>query len=146
MRGKRSVVLDLKDGEDLATAKRIVAGADVVVEAFGVNGAEQLGLGYEALAADNPGLVYTSITGFGHEGPYAHLKCYEAVFMAKTGSMYGNVALHRAGEPVMTNAIGGTMGAVFMAQQGTLIALHEKLRSGHGQRVDRDDDPGDAGS
>lgn len=136
MRGKKSIELDLKDPADLITAHRLAEGADVVVEAFGAGRADNLGLGYDELARINQRLVYTSITGFGHRGPYAHLKCYEAVVMAKTGSMYGNIVPERPGEPVMTVPLGATMAGAFLALQGTLLALHERQRSGAGQRVD----------
>jgi crotonobetainyl-CoA:carnitine CoA-transferase CaiB-like acyl-CoA transferase len=136
MRGKKSVVLDLHRAEDLDVARGLAAGADVVVEAFGAGAADRLGLGYDVLRPLNPGLVYGSITAFGHVGPFAHLKGHEAVVMAKTGSMYGNVAPHRPGEPVMTVPYGATLGAALLAQQGILLALHERERSGHGQRVD----------
>ena len=136
MRGKKSVVLDLKQADDLGTARALAAGADVVVEAFGAEAADRLGLGYDELRAANPRLVYTSLTAFGHRGPFSHLKGHEAVVMAKTGSMYGNVARHRPGEPVMPTPYGATFAGALLAIQGTLLALHERERSGHGQRVD----------
>ena len=135
LRGKRSIVLDLSDPADQEVALHLAAGADVVVEAWGPGVAERLGLGDETLRAANPGLVYTAISGFGHKGPYSHLKAYEAVVMAKTGSMYGNTAPRRPG-PVMTNALGAMASAALLAMQGTLIALHERSGSGFGQRVD----------
>jgi crotonobetainyl-CoA:carnitine CoA-transferase CaiB-like acyl-CoA transferase len=135
LRGKRSIVLDLKDAGDRDMARRLAAGADVVVESWGPGVADRLGLGDDALRPSNPGLVYTAISGFGHTGPYAHLKAYEAVIMAKTGSMYGNTARHRAG-PVMTTPWGATASASLLAMHGTLLALHERSRSGFGQRVD----------
>jgi crotonobetainyl-CoA:carnitine CoA-transferase CaiB-like acyl-CoA transferase len=136
LRGKKSIVLDLRDRADLEVARRLVVGADVVAEAFGAGRADRLGLGYDSLAGDNPRLVYTSITGFGHTGPYSHLKAYEAVAMAKSGAMYGSVAPNRPGEPVMTVPFGATLGAALLAVQGTLLALHEREGSGWGQRVD----------
>jgi crotonobetainyl-CoA:carnitine CoA-transferase CaiB-like acyl-CoA transferase len=135
LRGKKSVVLDLHDPSDLAVAVGLASGADVVIEAFGAGAADRLGVGYDELAETNPGLVYASITGFGHSGPFAHLKAYEAVVMAKTGSMYGNLP-GRAGAPVMTIPIGATYSAALLAQQGIFVALHERAGHGHGQRVD----------
>ena len=136
LRGKKSVVLDLHDAADREVAQRLARGADVVVEAFGPGKAERFGLGYEELAAAAPQLVYTSISGFGHHGPLRHLKGYEAVVMAKTGSIYGNIAPNRPGEPVLPRPFGATIGAALLAQQGTLLALHERERTGFGQRVD----------
>jgi len=136
LRGKKSVVLDLHDTQDLEVARTLAAGSDVVIEAFGPGAADELGLAYDALKEAHPGLVYTSITGFGPTGAYAHLKAYEAVVMAKTGSMYGNVAPGRPGEPVMTTPFGATFAGALLAIQGTLLALHERETSGLGQRVD----------
>jgi crotonobetainyl-CoA:carnitine CoA-transferase CaiB-like acyl-CoA transferase len=136
LRGKKSIVLDLHDAADVAVARELAAGADVVIEAFGPGVAVRLGLGYDDLRNGNPGLVYTSISGFGHDGPFSHLKAYEAVVMAKTGSMYGNTAPHRPGEPVMMVPLGATFAVAFLAIQGTFVALHEREAHGHGQRVD----------
>ncbi len=135
LRGKKSIVLDLTDAEDLETARTLCAGADVVVEAFGAGVADKLGVGYDQVERLNPTVVYTSISGFGHTGPFAHLQSYEAVVMAKTGSMYGNTAPHRPG-PVMTQPLGATMSAGLLALQGTFLALHQRHATGHGQRVD----------
>jgi len=136
LRGKESIVCDLKDRADVEVVRSLAAGADVVVEALGAGVADRLGVGYDELGAGNPGLVYTSITGFGHTGDYAHLKAYEPVVMAKTGSMYGNIAPGRPGEPVMTTPYGATVAGALLAMQGTLLALHARERTGHGQRVD----------
>ncbi len=136
LRGKKSIVLDLHDPADLEVARSLANGSDVVVEAFGPGTADRLGLGYDTLAASHPELVYTSISGFGPSGPFAHLKAYEAVVMAKTGSMYGNIAPDRPGEPVMTTPFGATFAGALLAIQGTLLALHERHGSGRGQRVD----------
>lgn len=136
LRGKKSVVLDLRTQPDLDVARELAADADVVVEAFGAGVADRFGVGYESLKQRNPGLIYTSISGFGHSGPFSHLKSYEAVAMAKSGSMYGNTVPHRPGQPVMTVPLGATHSAALLAQQGTFIALHERAAHGHGQRVD----------
>jgi crotonobetainyl-CoA:carnitine CoA-transferase CaiB-like acyl-CoA transferase len=135
LRGKRSIALDLDDDGDRAVARRLAAGADVAVEAWGPGVAERLGVGEPQLREANPSLVYTSISGFGHNNRYSHLRAYEAVVMAKTGSMYGNTAVHRSG-PVMINPLGATVSGCLLAMQGTLIALHERFSSGVGQRVD----------
>ena len=70
-RNKRSVALDLKDAGDLALFKRLAAGADVLVENFKPGTAARIGVGYDAMRALNPRLVYCSISGFGQTGPYA---------------------------------------------------------------------------
>jgi crotonobetainyl-CoA:carnitine CoA-transferase CaiB-like acyl-CoA transferase len=136
LRGKKSVALDLDDPADREVARRLAVESDVVVEAWMPGVAARHGLDDESLRAANPGLVYTSITGFGQDGPFSHLKAYEAVVMAKTGSMYGNTAPGRPGEPVMTTPFGATFAGALLAMQGTLLALHERHASGYGQRVD----------
>jgi crotonobetainyl-CoA:carnitine CoA-transferase CaiB-like acyl-CoA transferase len=70
-RNKRSITLDLKQAEGIATLKRLIAKADVVVENFRPDVKFRLGIDYETLAKDNPGLVYASISGFGQTGPLA---------------------------------------------------------------------------
>ena len=135
LRGKKSIELDYRDAADLAVAQGLATDADLVIEAFRPGVTDRLGLGYEQLAAVNPTLVYTSITGFGPTGKYSNLKSYEAVVMAKTGSMYGPNRSGRPG-PVVMNATGATIAGSLLAMQGSLVALHERLRSGHGQKVD----------
>lgn len=135
MRGKKSYLADYGNADDLALVQALAAEADVVIEAFRPGVADRLGLGYGDLSNRNPGLVYTSITGFGPGNRYSNLKCYEAVVMAKTGSMYGPNRSGRAG-PVIMKTPGATFAGSFLAMQGTLLALHERTRHGHGQRVD----------
>ncbi|WP_202503302.1 CoA transferase, partial [Streptomyces sp. SID4956] len=84
-RGRRSIVLDLKAGEDLGALRGLVAGADVLVTTMRPGAAERLGLGPRALAELNPRLVSAAITGFGSTGPWRDLKGYEGLVMAKLG-------------------------------------------------------------
>ena len=70
-RNKRSITLDLEQAEGVATLKRLIAGADVVVENFRSDVKYRLGIDYETLSADHPRLVYASISGFGQSGPLA---------------------------------------------------------------------------
>src|ERR1700685_1033270 len=70
-RGKKSMVLDLHDDCDAALAREMALGADVLIETFRPGVMERLGLGWDELSADNPRLVYGSVTGFGRTGPYA---------------------------------------------------------------------------
>src|SRR6201996_7929292 len=87
-RGKKSIVLDLHDAGDAALAKTLASGADVLIETFRPGVMERLGLGYEELSAANPRLVYGSVTGFGRTGPYATVKGYEALVMARVGGLW----------------------------------------------------------
>ncbi len=70
-RNKRGIVLNLKDPRGVAILKRMLASADVVLENYRKGTMERLGLGYEELKRENPGLIYGLISGFGHTGPYA---------------------------------------------------------------------------
>jgi crotonobetainyl-CoA:carnitine CoA-transferase CaiB-like acyl-CoA transferase len=84
-RGKRSVTLDLKDPRGRDLARRLVKRSDVLVENFLPGTMTRLGLGYADLAAENPGLIYVSVTGFGHTGPDRDQKGYDTVFQALSG-------------------------------------------------------------
>src|SRR3954467_1533658 len=97
-RNKRSVVLDLADADDLAEARRLALGADIVVENFRPGVMAKLGLDYETLAADSPGLVYGSITGFGGSGPGAELPGYDLLVQALGGLM--SITGEPEGEPL----------------------------------------------
>ena len=86
-RGKKSIVLDLGADEDLAVARSLARGADIVIETFRPGVMERFGLGYDDLRPDNPGLIFGSVTGFGRTGPYAAAKGYEALVLARIGAL-----------------------------------------------------------
>jgi crotonobetainyl-CoA:carnitine CoA-transferase CaiB-like acyl-CoA transferase len=135
-RGKRSLVLDLKTSAGRAELREHLAGADVLVETFRPGVLEEMGLGPDALRALNPGLITTSITGFGRYGPWARLKGFEAIVMAKLGVYWGfSRGVNRPG-PAFTAVPYCSYGAAQVAIQGTLAALLERDTSGLGQRVD----------
>ena len=133
-RGKRSVVLDLRTEDGKEAAKALATGADVAVENFRPGVADRLGIGYKALSAVNPGLVYCSISGFGQKGPYRGIKAYDAVVAAKTGRMLGKQAWRRDG-PVFEAISRMSHGAAHLAAQGILAALLAREESGQGQLV-----------
>jgi crotonobetainyl-CoA:carnitine CoA-transferase CaiB-like acyl-CoA transferase len=134
-RGSKSIELDLHDPADNETARRLVLDSDVVVETFRPGVTERLGLGYEALSAQNPRLVYCSITGFGTEGPYADLQGYEGVVLATTGVLWHVAGMAGGGRPAFPSALYGSYPATQLALQGILAALLEREDSGRGQRV-----------
>src|SRR3954466_4750424 len=78
-RNKRSITLNLKEPEGIATLKRLIAAADVGVENFPPDVKFRLGIDYESLAVDNPGLVYASISGFGQSGPLARRPGFDQI-------------------------------------------------------------------
>lgn len=86
-RGKRSICLDFKNAADLAVLKKLISQADVVIENFKVGGLKKYGLDYETLAAQNPRLIYCSITGFGQDGPYAARAGYDFLMQGMAGLM-----------------------------------------------------------
>jgi CoA:oxalate CoA-transferase len=133
-RGKESIALDLKDDEDLAVLRAMVARADVVVENFRPDVMDRLGLGYAELSALNPGLVYASISGFGQTGPWRLRPAYDTVVQASSGLMSITGAPDdgpvKPGMPVADLSAGlYTFGAV-------LAALHGRQRTGRGTHVD----------
>ena len=86
-RGKQSVCVDMKTQEGQQTLRQLAAQCDVVIENFKVGGAAKYGLGYDSLAAENPGLVYCSITGFGQTGPSRDRPGYDFLVQAMGGLM-----------------------------------------------------------
>ena len=141
-RGKRSVVLDLGSPADRAEALRLAQDVDVLVESFRPGVAERLGVGYAAVAAGNPRVVYCSITGFGRDDPRSQRATYEAIVAATTGRMVGLDALSGAipnqdrAAPLYTAAPVASYGASQLALHGILAALLVRQRTGRGQRVD----------
>ena len=133
-RGKKSLEINLRDGSGVAMVQDLLRTADVAVEAFRPGVTERLGIGYETSAETNERLVYTSITGFGRRGPHVRMKGYDSIVQAKIGS-FGRSPSGRPG-PAMAPHPSATFGAGLLAMYGTLIALFDRERSGHGQRVD----------
>jgi len=135
-RGKRSLVLDLKDPTDAETARALAAAADVVVETWRPGVANRLGLGYEAIAERNGGLVYASVTGFGRDNPLSHLKGYEPVVMAKIGALDAFSVLSDRPGPSFVASPYCSFSASHLALHGILSALVERESSELGQRVE----------
>ena len=132
-RNKRSAVLDLTDPDDLARARALVKRADVVVENFKPGTFDRLGLGYDALREENPGLVYCAISGFGtSEG--AGLQGYDLLVQAVGGLM--SITGSSPEEPVKVGVALVDVITGLHATVGILAALEERRRSGEGQRVD----------
>ena len=132
-RNKRSVVLDLKDPDDVLLARELAARADIVLENFKPGGLRKFGLDYEAVAAGNPRVVYASISGFGSGGG-ASLPGYDLIVQAMSGlmSLTGDTdgPPYRAGISVFDVMSG------LHATIGVLAALEHRHRSGEGQHVE----------
>jgi crotonobetainyl-CoA:carnitine CoA-transferase CaiB-like acyl-CoA transferase len=134
-RGKRSVALDLRGDEGAEEARRLVAGADVVVENFRPGVMERLGFGHERLREANPGLVYCSLTGFG-SGEGAALPGYDLLVQAVGGLM--SVTGDPEGEPQKVGVALVDVIAGLFASTGILAALRHRDRTGEGQLVEVD--------
>ncbi|HEX3175295.1 MAG TPA: CoA transferase [Methylomirabilota bacterium] len=133
-RNKRSVAVDLGQPDGRALFHRLVARADVVIEAYRGGVAERLGVDYAAVAPLNPRLVYCSLSAFGPEGPWREKPGLDMLVQAMGGLMSVTGEPDRA--PVLTGApVVDTMGAL-MAGQGIVTALLHRERTGLGQRVD----------
>jgi crotonobetainyl-CoA:carnitine CoA-transferase CaiB-like acyl-CoA transferase len=131
---KRSITLDLKRAEGRDILRKLVAGADVLVENYRPGAFEALGLGYEALAAINPRLIYCSISAFGQDGVRREQTAYDHVIQATSGIMASTgteeVNPIKIGAPAVDYAT-GTMGAFALAS-----ALFQRERTGKGQHID----------
>lgn len=132
-RNKRSLELNLKDGDDRGRLRDLIVGADVLVENFRPGVMERLGLGDDALDALNPRLVMLSITGFGDGGPQGHRPGFDQILQGEGGlmSFTGPVGgpPTKVGVPI-ADILAGMFGAY-----GVIAALFERERSGAGQRV-----------
>ncbi len=133
-RGKESVALDLKDPADLAVARALAARADVLVENYRPGVMDRLGLGVDELLVRNPGLVYCSISGFGHSGPWSQRPAYDAVVQGMSGIMA--VTGVAGGAPVKPGVPVADLSAGLYAFGGITTALLGRARSGRGCHVD----------
>ena len=136
LRGKRSVEADLKTQDGRARLLELSREADVVVSTLRPGNAERLGADYATLAADNPRLIYCSITGFGPRGPYADYPAYEGVVAAKSGRMQGFIGQRKREGPGFAAVPVGSHAASQGAVHGIAAALIERERCGRGQIVE----------
>jgi crotonobetainyl-CoA:carnitine CoA-transferase CaiB-like acyl-CoA transferase len=133
-RNKHSITIDFNDPDQKQRLLELISTATVLVENFRPGTLERQGLGYEALRAINPGLIYCSISGYGQNGPYAARPGYdfvaqaEAGIMAVTGEIEGEP--QRVGSPVADNTAG------MFACMSILAALYVRKTTGKGQHID----------
>jgi crotonobetainyl-CoA:carnitine CoA-transferase CaiB-like acyl-CoA transferase len=133
-RNKRSVELDLRSEEGLDTFLGLTDTADVVIESFRPGVAERLGIGYAALSARKPGLIYASISGFGQSGPYSQRPGYDLIAQAMAGAI--SVTGEPDGMPVKCGLPLGDLGAGLLCGIGILSAYRHRERTGEGQHVE----------
>ncbi len=133
-RGERSVALDPESDADRDDLLRLIDGADVLVESGTPGEMERLGLGFAALARRNPALVYVSVTPFGQTGPKARWAASDLTLLAASGALWLMGDADRP--PVRISVPQAYLHAGAEAAAATLVALHERRRSGRGQHVD----------
>ncbi len=133
-RGKESIVLDIKSPRDRELLERLLDSADVLVENFRPGIMDRLGYGPERLAKTHPHLVYASISGFGHSGPFSDLPGYDMVVQAMGGVM--SLTGWPDGPPSRVGTSFGDLGAALFAAIGIVSALYRRTQNAQGTRVD----------
>ena len=134
-RGKRSLLVDLRRPAGAELARRLAAGADVLVEGFRPGVLAGRGLGPDALLAEHPRLVYCSISGWGGEGPLARRAGHDLNYLARAGVLAG-LSAGEGGRPAIPLAQLADSAGALAAALGVLAALAARDRSGRGQVVD----------
>ncbi|MFN8130784.1 MAG: CoA transferase [Solirubrobacteraceae bacterium] len=134
-RNKRSLRIDLKSDGGRDAFLRLARTADVVLESFRPGVLDRLGVGYDRLRAENPGLVYCAISGYGQDGPNRDRSGHDMNYLGLVGLL--GLTGERGGPPVQAaGQIADIGGGALMAAFGILAALRERDRSGEGQSVD----------
>ena len=134
-RGKRCLVLDLKQPDDHRQLQPLLARADVLVEQFRPGVMDRLGLGYEDVAAINPTIVYCSITGYGQKGPKSGVAGHDLNYIAETGLL--SLSMGTPSQPVIPPVlIADIAGGSYPAVMNILLALRERERTGRGRHLD----------
>lgn len=133
-RNKQSMTLNLKSEEGKEIFSKLAATSDIVVQNFKSGTLEKMGLGYPQLKANNPGLIYASITGFGSNGPYKDLPGYDYIIQAMSGLM--SITGEPDGSPVKVGvAIADVLTGLYTCI-GILGALQHRNTTGQGQEID----------
>jgi CoA:oxalate CoA-transferase len=133
-RGKRSVTVNMKSPEGIALIRDLARRADILVENFRPGVMDRLGLGYEALQADNLRLIYASISGFGQEGPFADWPAFDLVIQAMSGLM--SVTGERDGRATAVGESVADIATGMFAAWGIAAALYDRERTGAGRRLE----------
>ncbi len=133
-RNKRSIAVDLKDAAQVARLRKLCGKADAIIENFRPGVLDRLGLGYATLSADSPKLVYCSINGYGHAGPYASKGAFDATVQGMSGVM--SVTGETDGPPVKCGVPIGDFGAGLYAAFCITAAILQARQTGHGAFID----------
>jgi alpha-methylacyl-CoA racemase len=134
-RGKRSVAIDLKAPGAVDALRPLIESADVVVEQFRPGVMDRLGLGYDALKAMNPRIVYCAVTGYGQDGPRAQVAAHDLNYVSESGML--GLTRGADGAPVLPAAlVADIAGGTYPAVINILLALRERDRTGVGCKLD----------
>jgi crotonobetainyl-CoA:carnitine CoA-transferase CaiB-like acyl-CoA transferase len=133
-RNKRSITLNLSDREGQALAKRLIAKSDILAENFKAGTLAKYGLGYKDLREEFPRLIYCSVTGFGHTGPYSDRPAYDALIQAMGGVM--SITGEPDGEPMKVGVSIADLMSGMYATVGILAAVRHQEKTGQGQHID----------
>lgn len=136
-RGKRSIAIDLTQEAGAALVRKLAASVDVIIENFKVGGLAKYGLDYQSVRAENPGIVYASITGFGQTGPYAARAGYDFLVQGMGGIMsVTGEPDEKGGMPVKVGVAISDQMSGMNALTGILAALIRRERTGEGEHID----------
>ena len=133
-RGKKSLTLNLKSPEGREVLTKLIRRSDVLLENFRRDFLPSIGFGYDEVAKLNPKIIYTSITGYGHTGPWADRPGYDLAVQGQSGIM--SLTGSPDGPPFKTGTSLADITAGIYATLGILLALHARNRTGRGQKVD----------
>jgi len=133
-RGKASVIVDFRTHEGIARLKALLADADILIENFKTGGLAKYGLDYASLRAEFPRLIYCSITGFGHTGPYAHRAGYDFIIQGMSGLM--SITGEPDRQPQKSGMAITDIFTGIYATTAILSAVHQRHSTGRGQHID----------
>ena len=133
-RGKKSITVNLQHAKGKEIILSLAQKCDVLVENFRPGVMDRLGLGYAAIASANPKIIYASCSGFGQTSPYAHRPAYDVIVQGMGGTL--SITGEEGGPPVRVGFSIGDLGGGIFTAIGILSALHEREKSGQGQRID----------
>ncbi|CAG8606806.1 10602_t:CDS:2 [Ambispora gerdemannii] len=133
-RNKKSICVNLKSADGIELIKKIAVKSDVLVENFVPGKLDELGLGWEELSRINPGLIYTSITGYGHTGPYAQRPGYDVMVEAEGGLMY--ITGEEKGRPVKVGVAITDLTTGLYAHGAIMASLFARTRTNKGEFID----------
>lgn len=134
MRGKKSVTIDMKNQRQKAVFFQLVKQADVIVENFKPGTMAKMGISYQEIKAVNPGIIFTSISGYGQSGPLSSRGALDLVIQAGSGIM--SVTGEPQGPPMKVGVSGSDLFTGLYAAIGTLAMLYSRMETGEGQQLD----------